>query len=415
MKILRQSGSERAAGIVLTMLVGASLSSGADGEADLGSFLGQPRYDTRELFVQNCRFPNIVVAADGTVLALIGTPWLGPIEERRVKLRRSIDGGKTWEQPRVVFAGWMGGGCTVNETTGEILAFAEDEMTRSGDHGVTWSPLAPVSIAKDVRGNRLALHMNGTGITLRRGDKVGRLIRAARCYGPGNGRQHYPKHYTSAIFSDDGGKTWNPSVPLSGFGFGEAGIVELSDGRLYYNARRHWNGDPENPPLRRHYSHSIDGGSSWSRPQVVKALPDGPQGNAYGCFGGFTRLPVKGRDILLYSNCDTPKIDRKDGTIWASFDAGQTWPIKRRIRAKKGAGFGYSSIATGRAGTKSEGWIYCFFEVYQDGEYEPKPAGNEHDCAHVGRFSLSWILEGEPTGDGNLPEWISEGRSAAAE
>ena len=361
------------------------------------SFLGEPRYEIEELFVQNCRFPQIVVAADGAVLALIGSPWLGPVEQRRVQVRRSPDGGKTWGRPGVVFAGWMGGGCTVNETSGEILAFAENEVTRSTDHGKTWSALEPVLRSEDLRGNTLALHMNGTGITLQHGDKAGRLVRAARCYGPGNGRPNYPKHYTSAIFSDDGGKSWSPSIPLSGFGFGEAGIVELSDGRLYYNSRRHWNGDPENPPLRRHFAYSTDGGASWEPPRVVKSLPDGPQGNAYGCFGGLARLPVKGRDILLYSNCDTPKIDRKDGTIWASFDAGNTWPIKRRIREKKGAGFGYSSLATGRPGTKSEGWIYCFFEVYQDGEYEPNPKGNEHDCAHVARFNLSWILAGEAT------------------
>lgn len=391
---------------LVASLVAATAAAEQEGELD--PFLGKPRYGIEELFVDNCRFPQAVVATDGTVLALIGTPWLGPGEERRVKVRRSQDGGRTWSIPTVVFAGWMGGGTTVNEKTGEILAFEEHKLTRSTDHGKTWSALKPVKISPDLRGNKLSLHMNGCGITLQRGPKGGRLLRGARCYGPGNGRPNYPKHYTSAIFSDDGGTTWQPSKPLAGFGFGEARIVELSDGSLYYNSRRHWNGDDENPPLRRHVSSSRDGGATWTEPKISEAIPDGPQGNAYGCFGGLTRLPVKGRDILLYSNCDTPLIDRKDGTIWVSFDAGNTWPLKRRVRERKGAGFGYSSLAAGRADTKSEGWIYCFFEVYQDGEYEPDPKGNEHDCAHVARFNFAWLLQGEATGDGEIPEWISE-------
>ena len=47
---------------------------------------------------------------------------------------------------------------------------------------------------------------------------------------------------------------------------------------------------------------------------------------------GLTRLAVTGKDILIYSNCDSPS-GRKQGTVWASFDGGKSWPIKRLVYA----------------------------------------------------------------------------------
>ena len=97
-----------------------------------------------------------------------------------------------------------------------------------------------------------------------------------------------------------------------------------------------------------------------------------------------------GRDILIYSNCDSPS-GRDHGTVWASFDGGKTWPVKRLI--DEGA-FGYSSLDAGRPGTQSAGWIYCQFE-----------SGG----AKVARFNLSWLLAGELTGDGAIPKGIAGG------
>ena len=100
--------------------------------------------------------------------------------------------------------------------------------------------------------------------------------------------------------------------------------------------------------------------------------------------GGLVRLPVKDKDILIYSNCDSDS-GRNRGTVWASFDGGKTWPVKRLVH--EGA-FAYSSLNAGRPGTNSEGWIYLMFE-----------SGG----AKVARFNLSWILDGERTGDGEAP------------
>ena len=101
---------------------------------------------------------------------------------------------------------------------------------------------------------------------------------------------------------------------------------------------------------------------------------------------GLVRLPIHGEDVLIYSNCDSPK-GRTNGTVWASFDGGRTWPLKREVYA---GSFAYSSLAAGRPGTPSEGRIFLHFE--SDGG------------SRVARFNLSWLLGGVATGDGTVPK-----------
>jgi sialidase-1 len=358
--------------------------AGHPAEGTVESFLGKPKLDLQQVY-KGGRFPNIVVAVDGTVLAF----WNG------VKVRRSEDGGATWGPEIMVGKGFMGGGVTVNETSGEISAFVEKHhppapltVYRSGDHGKTWSAMEAV-IKPDSRGNVPSMHMNEHGITLRHGTHAGRLLRPSRHYAGKNERARWPKHYTTAIYSDDGGRTWQTSDPFPAFGTGEAAVAELSDGRIYYNSRRHWAPEGKDP-RRRWIATSDDGGKTWKDLWMCQALPDGPQDTNYGCMGGLVRLPVKDRDILLYSNCDSPR-GRVRTTVWASFDGGRTWPLKRLVYSGRGA---YSSLNAGRLATKSEGWIYLNFE------------GGPKGGSTVARFNLSWLLNGEKTGDGKLPKWL---------
>ena len=231
------------------------------------------------------------------------------------------------------------------------------------------------------------MHMNEHGVTLKNGKHKGRLIRPTRYYAGKNDRSKWPEHYTNAMFSDDGGKTWQTSEPFPENGTGEACVVELADGRIYYNSRIHWQERPRN--TRRRSAISNDGGKTWTDWKIVDALPDGHQHRSYGCMGGLVRLPVAGRDILIFSNIDTSNARRERATVWASFDGGKTWPIKRLVFDGPSA---YSSLAAGRPGTPSEGWIYLHFES----------GGSK-----VSRFNLSWLLAGESTGDGKLPEWLT--------
>ncbi len=357
------------------------------------AFLGEPEFRMQQLFNDE-RFPNLVVAMDGSVLATWGN--------KRIRVRRSEDGGQTWGDDLLVAdPGFQGGGTTVDETSGDILAFVEDRhppapltIFRSSDHGKTWQAQSNTVIHPDSQGNHPSMHMNEHGITLRHGRHAGRLLRPTRFYAAGNKKEAWPDHYTNAIYSDDGGQTWQTSEPFPENGTGEAAVAELSDGRIYYNSRVHWDQRPNN--IRRRSAWSNDGGHTWKDWQVAEVLPDGDPHRSYGCMGGLVRLPVAGKDILIFSNIDTPNPVRERATVWASFDGGKTWPVKRLVYDGRAA---YSSLTAGRPGTASEGWIYLLFE------------GGPQGGGQLARFNLSWLLRGEPTGDGEIPSDFSAGGS----
>jgi len=146
-------------------------------EGGLEPFLGEPRMESQQVF-NGSRFPNLAVATDGTVLAVFG--------QNGVSVRRSEDGGTTWGDPIGIAKGFMGGGVTVDENSGDILAFIEEHhppapltVHRSKDHGKTWTA-QKTEIKPDRQGHVPSMHMNDYGITLRHGEKKGQLVRPSR-------------------------------------------------------------------------------------------------------------------------------------------------------------------------------------------------------------------------------------------
>lgn len=368
-------------------------------------------FETQRIY-NDARFPNLVTAMDGSIVAT----WS---RDSAYLVRRSVDAGRSWGPITTISQmGWWergypgpgvhGGGTTVDENSGDIIVFVEDfrppmaplTVFRSNDHGDTWMP-SEVSIQPDRFGNRPAMHMQETGITLRYGEHAGRLLRSARVVSNSNiDRDMRVEGHANAIYSDDGGYSWQTSDPFPALGTNEAAVVELSDGRIYFNSRRSRAHDGLDPRWR-HTAWSYDGGQTWTDLEVSNVLPDGPQHHDYGMMGGLVRLPVAGQDILLFSNVDVPEIRETDvewsartgkrerGTIWASFDGGQTWPVKRLVF---GGDFGYSSMTAGREGTPSEGWIYIFYESRSD------PDGR-FDTGYVARFNLDWLTGGRDWAD----------------
>lgn len=366
-------------------------------EGALEAFCGTAEMELQEIY-QAERFPNVVVAMDGTVVATWGAKTL--------VIRRSEDGGKTWGPEIAVGAGIHAGGVTVDETTGDIVLFGHPEhppgdsspaprtMYRSADAGKTWEA-EEVVFREDVHGHLPSLHMAEHGITLQRGPHTGRLLRPARVFAQDGG-------YNTAIYSDDHGRTWHCSLLFPVGGTGEGAVAELSDGRVYYSSRRHRFEEGESLRHERLRAWSFDGGATWVDAEYEKVLPDGPRyrgtekrganyNGHFGMAGGLIRLPVADRDILVYSNADHSGHERVRMAVWASLDGGMTWPVKRLVYEGASA---YSSLSAGRPGTLSEGWIYL--------QFEERGAGGR-----IARFGLSWLMRGERTGDGTLPEWIT--------
>jgi hypothetical protein len=398
---------------------------GKPSEGQIMSFLGAAKFDVERIFEGN-RFPNVVVGIDGSVLAFWGQQMLP-------HARRSEDGGTSWSDIIKIgndpeHAGSGLGAAVVDETTGDIIIFMDGasvdgkrdwyigQSWRSRDNGKTWiyngateEIIKPYT--REGGGGQQSIHERGfthgndRGITLRHGENKGRLVIAARNWERPNNPISPAERYSCAIYSDDGGKSWYTSAPFPVFGTGESAVAELSNGQIYHSTRKQYFLEGEEFRHERYFAWSYDGGETWQDPALSRELPDGPRyrgeerrganyNGHFGMMGGLVRLPVKDKDILIYSNADTPSHERIDGTVWASFDGGITWPIKRLIF--KGP-FAYSSLAAGRPETASEGYVYILFE-----------GGGEHhyEGGYIARFNLAWLLKGELTGDGDVPEWV---------
>lgn len=354
----------------------------------LEEFLGEPvLVPMQELWKGRGGWGGILTARDGTVVAF-QSPGGG-------KCRRSRDGGKTWDPDIEIAPDAKGGNGIVDETRGDILYVNPGAgwLFRSRDHGASW-----VREGVQVRPDGFGLSPKGggveamqCGITLAFGERRGRLLMPARITGPkhSNAVEWRPYHYSTAVYSDDGGATWQTSKPFPVFGTGEATLAELSDGSILYNSREHMSRS------NRYFAWSHDGGDLWIHPTESPDLPDGARGTSYGCMGGMIRLPVLGHDILLFSNLDTDAGEmpakvgastskgREKITVWASFDGGRSWPVKRLIDDGPSA---YSNLGVGRSGTPSQGKIYLIFE------------GGPTDCyeaVQVVSFNLSWLLNGQ--------------------
>ncbi len=353
----------------------------------LEEFLGEPAFvPMQSLWKGRGGWGGVLSARDGTVVAF-QSPGGG-------NCRRSRDGGRTWDADLEIAPDAKGGNAIVDETKGEILYVNPGAgwLFRSRDHGASW-------VREDIQvrpdGFGLIPKTEGVaamqcGITLAFGEHPGRLIMPARIMGPDNSNDvaWRPYHYSTAIYSDDGGAVWQTSHPFPVFGTGEATLAELSDGSILYNSREHMSRG------NRYFAWSHDGGSLWTSPTESSDLPDGARGTSYGCMGGMLRLPVAGRDVLLYSNLDTEAGEmpartgastskgREKITVWASFDGGRTWPVKRLVYDGPSA---YSNLGVGRTGTSSQGRIYLLFEGGPTGCYE---------AVQVVSFNLSWLLNG---------------------
>lgn len=340
--------------------------------------------DTTDVFVPaadgfaSIRIPAVVVTNQGTVLAFAeGRVANADQAKNKIVLKRSVDGGKTWEKLARVADGGnrsLNNPCVVVEREhGQVLLMHQsfpanlserskqvqtghegdlivrNHLTVSDDDGLTWSP--PVDLTRQTkRADRVTTLAGGPGIgiQLRHGPHAGRLVFPFN-EGPFGLWNIY------AVYSDDRGKTWAMGdvapgglidAPKGGktSTVNEAQLVELNDGSLRFNVRR-WAGKPV-----RKSSVSRDGGVTWSNVEDVPDLSDP------SCMASVYCYPARnggGKGRLLFSGPQSSR--RENGTLFLSDDEGVSWPIHRVLCP---GSFGYSCLTS-----LPDGSIGCLYEA----------------------------------------------------
>ena len=358
------------------------------------------------------RIPSVVETANpGTVLVFaearqaldgFGVPFPDHAVTE-ILMRRSVDHGRTWSKQRVVVKSadvTTGNPCAVlDRQSGTVfLVFCRGVkpaikgginksawVIKSTDQGLTWSKPVDITDSAKEKDWKYVFTGPGSGIQLQSGRL---LIPCSGEYGP---------QFSFLLYSDDHGATWQRTRPLRGADSldpattwqnlgdkpapysadnvtDEPGVVELADGRVYFNARSRLEVG------HRGYAYSDDGGLTWSKVRFHPQLPESVVD------GGLARHPDQ--DVLLVSR---PTFRYKKGmpyggvwshrrnlTLSVSSDNGKTWPVSRLIHKGPAA---YSDLAV-----LQNGDILCFFECGQEFRYE---------TLTLTRFNLAWIASGE--------------------
>ena len=314
------------------------------------------------------RIPAIIVTQKGTLLTFAagridsGSDWA----DMDLVMRRSIDGGETWE-PLQVIAQREGKTPVDNPTPivgkdGRIhLIYQRDYArafyTSSIDDGKTWSAPKDITSAFDEFKNdydwKVLAPGPGHSIQMANGRFIVPVWLADSDVETPH-RSHRPSRIAT-IYSDDNGTTWKrgeliPDVP----GFknpSETMAVELIDGRVMLNIRN------ESTKRRRGVSYSEDGISGWTEPEYVEELFEPI------CMASIIRVDgLKGdQSYLLFVNPDSkeiPKHPRANLTVKLSADEGKTWPVTHVLN--EGVS-GYSDLAVDKNGI-----VYCLFETRND-------------------------------------------------
>jgi sialidase-1 len=354
--------------------------------------------------------PGITVTAKGTVLAWCearrNQGGVSDWDDIRILLRRSTDDGLTFGPPVSIVQ--VPGPLTKNPIAmtmkkvdptavtynNPVLIPAADGTVhmvfcleymrcfyqRSTDDGITWSQPREITSTFDRYTPQYAWKVLATGPNHGIQLKNGRLIVPVWLSTGTGGNAHRPS-VTSTLYSDDQGLTWQAgeiAVPCTDefINPNETVAIQLSDGRVMLNVRN------ESKAHRRIITTSPDGISNWSPPRFQDELVEPI------CMAGLTRYQNGDNNLLLFTHPDnlsradgkeTPgkNRDRKNLTLHASRDEGQTWPISKVIEPSWSA---YSDVAVSPTGT-----IHIFYGTGS----QPGFAGSE---LRLTRVKLPWLL-----------------------
>jgi len=327
------------------------------------------------------RIPTVRQLSDGTILVVndkrnvTESDLPGDID---VVARYSTDGGKNWSEPIYVAdnagridQGYGDPGLVELEDGTVICTFAGGQnfygsswenpqhsyYCVSKDYGRSWSK--PVDITARLWGPnpvnsfckryRSSFFTSGNSLILTREPYKGRIMVAnvASTDGTVYGLCNH------AVYSDDGGNTWQVSDLAWEHG-DEAKMVELLDGSILMSVRQKG---------ERGYVISSDGGLTWSEKHYWSEICT----NA--CNGDLIRY---NDSILLHSVPNSMK--RENVSIFLSFDEGRTWPQHKSICH-------YQSV-------------YSSLTVIDDGTIAAYIEENPHGGCELWyeNFSLDWLM-----------------------
>ena len=337
--------------------------------------LGQRLFSSGQGGYYTYRIPALAVTRNGTVLAFCEGRKKSSDDSGEIDLllRRSLDNGRHWSEPEIVWhdtGNTCGNPCAaVDSGTGtvwllatwnrgedrepEIIARTSKDTRRvfalsSSDDGQTWA--APREITAQVKKENWTWYATGpgSGIQIRQGPHAGRLV--IPCDHIEADTKHY---YSHVIYSDDHGQSWQLGGSSPEQRVNECEVVELAGGKLMLNMRNY-----DRASRSRQVCVSEDGGLTWKDQRFDPALTEPI------CQGAIRRCrwpDGTNSGVILFSNPDHQNA-RKNLTVRASFDEGQTWPAARVLHSGPSA---YSDLTV-----LADGEIACLYEAGLASPYE---------------------------------------------
>lgn len=378
------------------------------------------------------RIPGLLVTPKGTLLAYCearagGGDWTN----EDILLRRSTDGGRTWDKARVLvklpepqprnplreeLKAELGERQIDARTYHNCVMIADREAgavhvlfhldywrvfcMRSDNDGLTFS--SPRELTAAVAGYRskgypwrVVGNGCGHGLQLATGAWKGRLLVPLWLSDSSQprGHGHRPSH-VGVLYSDDHGDTWQIGdwVAKNGEGIkspSEACVVQLAEGQVLFNMRH------ESPRRLRAVATSADGTTAWSPLRFDPALYDPI------CEASMICVPQKESDrpVILFANPDprgaAPGEDdkpdppepraRRNLTLKLSYDECASWPVRKVLEPGIA---GYCDLAAA-----DEGTLFCLFERGST------KRGDHYATAALtlARFNLEWLTDGHDT------------------
>ncbi len=316
------------------------------------------------------RGDTLIAVADARILSNADLP-----NNIDLYARTSFDKGKTWSAP-VTIANFGNDGASdpalvLDPLSGDIIClFASHaglfqstpgqkikfQVSRSADNGLNWS--APEDFSNDIYLSGWYAAWIASGNAHATADSL--------IYAVAGVRENESTRISNFLISSiDGGKSWK-SIPTQANPVGdEAKVISLETGELMMLIRA---------TGQRKVTYSSDKGQSWS---PVKVVPELVEPGVNGDLLRYTSLSSgQDKNRILFSIPNHPT-QRKNLTVFLSYDEGKTWPVKKVIYPGLAA---YSSLAI-----LEDGSVGVF---YENGEYENYEL-------YFARFTLDWLTNGE--------------------